>query len=85
MENLHLIHAKYLGATNSRGSRVKLTSYRFNDSVTIPYDYGKNSIVGMACAWINERYGTDAIVGSGESPTGYIIALNVFEPLRGGK
>ena len=38
LPNYHLIVVSYLGATNSRGSRMKLTSLRFNDSVTLNYD-----------------------------------------------
>ena len=40
--NYHAIRVSYLGATNSRGSRMKLTSLRFNDSVTLSYDYSFN-------------------------------------------
>ena len=39
LPNYHIIVVSYLGATNSRGSRMKLTSLRFNDSITLNYDY----------------------------------------------
>ena len=38
LPNYHLIVVSYLGATNNRGSRMKLTSLRFNDSVRLNYD-----------------------------------------------
>lgn len=40
--NYHAIRVSYLGATNSRGSRIKLTSLRFNDSITLEYNYSFN-------------------------------------------
>lgn len=86
MENLHLINIKYLSATDFLGSRVRLTSLRFdNDSVILPFDYAKAGTLDIAYCWIHDRYGDDVVVGFGETPTGYIIAVNVFEPLRGDK
>lgn len=80
--NLHGIQVKYLGATNTLGSRVKLTSLRFNDSVTINYDYATSSLVEMASNWIVERYAQNPVVGSCETPNGYIVLINIFEPLK---
>ena len=80
--NLHLIEVKYLGATNTRGSRVKLTSLRFNDSVTIPYGYEFNNARDIAEAWLVSKMTKHGVVGSGETPKGYIIAVNVFEPMK---
>lgn len=40
--NYHAIRVSYLGPTNSRGSRMKLTSLRFNDSLMLSYDYSFN-------------------------------------------
>ena len=37
--NFHIIRVTYLGPTNSRGSRMKLTSLRFLDTVILPYNY----------------------------------------------
>ena len=40
LPNYHLIAIKYMGASNTRGSRVKIESLRFpNDSVIVSYDY----------------------------------------------
>lgn len=54
MKNYHLIKVKYLGATNTMGSRVKLTSERFNQSKTIPFDYTLNNINDMAAKYLKK-------------------------------
>ena len=82
MDNLHAIQVKYLGPTNTLGSRVKLTSLRFGDSVTIDYDYSKASIVDMAVEWIANQASHTIFVGYSETPTGYILLLSTFEPLK---
>lgn len=74
MQNLHTIIAKYLPATNTRPSRIKLFSTRFCDSVVISYqsdstvldaiEYLKNKgfeIVGKS--W-NEKTGENYILTS---------------------
>ena len=48
MKNYHLLKVKYLGPTNNRGSRVKITSERFYQSIIIPYNYSLNTINEMA-------------------------------------
>ena len=42
LPNYHLIVVSYMGATNTRGSKMKLTSLRFGDSVLLSYDYSFN-------------------------------------------
>lgn len=41
VNNMRAIRVKFLGATNTRGYRIKLTEERFNtsDSITLSYDY----------------------------------------------
>jgi len=55
MENFHLITVKYLPATNTRGSRVKLTSTRFEQSVIIGYDHAKNNIEDIAVDYLKQN------------------------------
>ena len=66
--NYHVITVKYLGTTNHRGSRVKLTSRRFNQSVVIPFDYVLNNIEDMAA--VNMKINGFNIVGIAE---GFVI------------
>ena len=80
LKNYHLLSVKYLGATNYRGSRVKITSDRFEQSVTIPYDYEENTIAGMAQKYLESK-GFE-LVGLGEAKKGYILVSSTFKPLE---
>ena len=80
MKNYHIIKVKYLGSTNFKGSRVKLTSDRFNQSVTIPYNYEFNSSYDMAADWLL-KHGFE-VIGGGEVKGIHIIITNTFEPLK---
>jgi len=44
MKNLQGLEIKYLGATNTKGSRVKITDRRFNVSKTLKNNYEKSLI-----------------------------------------
>ena len=46
---------KFLGATNYRGSRVKITDTRMGNSVTIPYNYKFNNIKEIAFDYLNSK------------------------------
>ena len=48
MNHLHLIKVKFLGATNTKGERVKITSTRHNQSKVISYDYQFNNALEVA-------------------------------------
>jgi hypothetical protein len=78
--NLHVLRIKYLGATNTRGSRVKITSDRFKQSVTIPFDHALNNIEDMAVAYLEHRNDPNGfhIVGIAE---GYVVT-DTFQPLK---
>ena len=39
LTNFHAIQVKYLGATNTKGNRIKLISSRFDESITLERDY----------------------------------------------
>lgn len=84
MINLHVLKIKYLGATNTKGSRVKITSERFKQSIIIPYDYQYNSILDMASDHLKAN--SHAIIGQGEGKNcDYLIAKavnNSFKELK---
>jgi len=44
MKNKHAIEVKYIRPTNFRGSRFKLTSNRFKQSLTFRYDYAAGNV-----------------------------------------
>jgi len=79
-ENLHLIAVKYLGPTNSRGSRIKLESKRFKQSITLSYDYRVGNGVNQAMEYLEQK--GFRIVGSGEFGDTDVIITSTFEPLK---
>lgn len=42
-KNLLAVTVRYIGPTNHRGSRIKLSLPRFDESLMIPYDYECNN------------------------------------------
>lgn len=85
--NLHVLRVKYLGPTNYQGSRVKIISDRFKQSVTIPFDYAPNNVEDMAAAFLSKPVAnadkTHAmapfnIIGLSD---GYVIT-DTFQPLK---
>ena len=73
LNNLHIFKIKYLSATNIRGSRVKITSERFQHSKIIAYDYQFNSITEMAENYLKAQ--GHKLIGKGEGKENdYIIA-----------
>lgn len=79
--NAHLIKITFVCPTDTKGSRVKLTSQRFErDAVTIPYDHAYNNAFDIAQAWLQAHGYT--IVCSGEMPNAYWAAVTEFKTLR---
>jgi hypothetical protein len=81
---VHLIEVKKLGATNTKGSRVKFTSLRFGDSVTISYDYAKNSIDEMFIDWLKSKNNDLGIISVGydEKRYVYIFGVTVYDTMK---
>ena len=73
--NMHAVEVKYLPATNTQGSRVKLTSYRLNESKTIPYDYARNDIAQMAIDYLNAHENTHDIIAQAETKNGTTLII----------
>jgi hypothetical protein len=80
VENLHLISVKYLGTTNTRGTKLKIESKRFGQSVTLSYDYKIGNIRDQAVQYLQSR--GFSILGSGEFGGIDIIVSNTFNPLK---
>ena len=74
MKNFNLIEVKYLPATNTRGTRVKLTSRRLKESVIIPFNYSLNHPLEMAEEYLKEK--GLPVVGSGEGDKTDFILLD---------
>jgi len=43
LTNFHALTIKHLDPTNFKGSRIKITSDRFSQSITLNRDYSKSS------------------------------------------
>ena len=50
--NTRVIHFKFLGPTNHRGARIKLTDKWFGQSKTIDFDYTFMSSYHIAISWL---------------------------------
>lgn len=74
--NFHCFDVKYLGATNTKGSRVKITSRRQRRAVTISFMHELNSIEDMAATYL-EGQGFN-IVGVDNN----LVISDTFEPLK---
>lgn len=87
MQNFHLIEARYVGPTEHKGSRVILTSSRFDQFKTIPYDYSFNNTKDIAIDWLTKE--GHNVVGSGEVRGHYVIVVadtnGEFKPLKENK
>lgn len=55
LQALHLIDIKFISPTNLHGARVKISDIRFDESVTIPYDYAFNQALDVALDWIKNN------------------------------
>lgn len=82
--NFHLIEVRYLGATNTKGSRIKMISSRFEQSVTIPYNYEFNSGRDIALDWLSKQ--GHNVIGSGDVNGRDVIVVastdKQFKPLK---
>jgi hypothetical protein len=74
VKNLHAVSVKYLGPTNTQGSRYKMTSERFGDSITLSYDYSHNNVHDMAVEWL-QGHG-QRVVGTAETKSGSTVLLD---------
>ena len=79
IKNFQLFQVKYLGATNTKGSRVSIKDTRFKQLVVIPYDYSFNSAMDIAINYLKER-GYN-VIGRAENE----VLADDFKPLRGEK
>lgn len=77
--NLHVIKVTYLGPTNSRGSRVKMHSERFQKGKTIGYDYQFNNSLDIAKDYLIKN-GFE-LVAQAEGKDCYYIMTNTFKSL----
>jgi hypothetical protein len=80
LENFHVLELKFIGPTNQKGSRIRIKSFRFKQSLIIPFDYYYSNTLGVAQAWF-EKNGFE-LVGMAETPESYLIITTTFKPLK---
>lgn len=79
--NAHLLIARHVGPTDTKGSRVRLTSQRFErDTVMEGCDRDCNGTFENARKKLTVLGYTE--IRSGEMPEGYWFAVAEFQPLR---
>ena len=76
----HLLTVKYVGPTNTRGSRVKISSDRFEDSQTIQYDHSFNGSTAQGLAW-SKAHGFN-VIGTAEGKGVDYIITDTFKGVR---
>jgi hypothetical protein len=81
MQHYHNIRVTYHGATNTRGSRITLKSWRFNQSVTLPYSY-EGSTIEQAAQWLTNKGFNLVGYSDLEGTPYYLIFTDTFEPLK---
>ena len=74
MEHLRCFVIKYYGATNTKGSRLKITDTRFNKSIFLSFSYGndwgkdqavlflRSKKIEVSCMAWNETTGEDYLL-----------------------
>lgn len=80
LPNLHAIEVKYLPYTNTKTSRVKITSHRFKQSVIQSYDHSYKDSLEQALYSLNFQGFT--LIGVTEISSGFIILSSTFKPLK---
>ena len=77
LSNYRIFEIKYLGATNTSGTRVKIIDHRFQENKTIPYNYSFNNTAEVAHEYF--RSIGIKIEGKGEGKDSYIMFTKNFD------
>jgi hypothetical protein len=80
LKTLHQLSVVYMGATDSRGSYVLITSERFKSKVKADWNYSRNSAWEIAADYLIDQ--DFDLVGVAETRDGYSILSTTFKPLE---
>lgn len=79
--NYHILELKYLQPTNTKGSRLKVISYRFKQSITLERTYKHDNPKEQAIETLTQL-GFN-IIGKGEfSDSSDILITDTFQPFK---
>ena len=82
MKKFHLIEAKFIGPSNTRGSKVKITSLLFGSSITESYDYQFGSTKDQAAETLKNLGFKPVGFGYDTKKQIYIFCSEIFEDLK---
>lgn len=80
MENFHILHVTFIGPSNTKGARFKISSDRFGESKIISFDYTATGIDTMAENYLKTK-GFE-FIGKGEAKNGYYLISTTFESIK---
>lgn len=80
LNNYHVLKVTFLGATDTKGSRIKIQSERFEESKTISYNYEYNNTFEGAQNYLESK-GFD-LIGKAEGKDCYYIITTTFKGLK---
>ena len=80
LTNFHALTIKHLGPTNFKGSRIKITSDRFEQSITLNRDYSSSSWLDQAIEFLTQNWFT--LIWMAEMNNKTIILSDTFKPLK---
>lgn len=80
LTNFHALTVKHLGPTDFKGSRIKITSDRFEQSITLNRDYSKSSWLDQAITFLTQNWFT--LIGMAEMNNQNILLSDTFKPLK---
>lgn len=81
MKHYHTIRVRYAGATNTRGSRIILKSWRFKQSVTIPVSY-EHETIEQARLWLSSAGFNLVGYSDLEGTPDYLVFTDTFQALK---
>lgn len=77
LPNFHVLRVTYLGPTNTRGSRICITSDRFKERAIIPYNYECNNSLDGAEKFLRDN-GFN-LCGQAEGKDCYYVISDTFK------
>lgn len=80
LTNFHALTIKHLWPTDTKGSRIKITSDRFEQSIILDRDYYSSSWLDQAITFLTQNWFN--LIGMAEMNNQTIILSDTFKPLK---
>ncbi len=80
LTNFHALTVKHLWPTDFKGSRIKITSDRFEQSITLNRDYSSSSWLDQAVTFLTQNWFT--LIWMAEMNNQNILLSDTFKPLK---